>query len=73
MGCQVQAELLLRDYLQTIGRLKVHDWYNDLSTPRQRILEMAYQMGVEGVAGLWQHDCSATARGLRDSGVRGAG
>ena len=30
----------------------MHDWYNDLSTPRQHcILEMAYQMGVEGVMG----------------------
>lgn len=47
------AELLLRDYLQTIeSRLKVHDWYTDLSTARQHcILEMAYQMGVEGVMG----------------------
>lgn len=47
------AELLLRDYLQTIEtRLKVHDWFGELSTPRQHcILEMAYQMGVEGVLG----------------------
>ncbi|HAL41656.1 MAG TPA: hypothetical protein DCP57_04355 [Gammaproteobacteria bacterium] len=47
------AELLLRDYLQTIEtRLKAHDWFGELSTPRQYcILEMAYQMGVEGVLG----------------------
>jgi lysozyme len=47
------AELLLRDYLQTIEtRLKAHDWFGELSTPRQHcILEMAYQMGVEGVLG----------------------
>ena len=47
------AELLLRDYLQTIEtRLKAHDWYSALDTARQHcILEMAYQMGVEGVLG----------------------
>lgn len=47
------AELLLRDYLQTIDtRLRVHSWYCDLDTARQHcILEMAYQMGVEGVLG----------------------
>ncbi len=47
------AELLLRDYLQTIEtRLKVHDWFGKLNTARQHcILEMAYQMGVEGVLG----------------------
>jgi lysozyme len=47
------AELLLRDYLQTIEtRLKVHEWYGELNAPRQHcILEMAYQMGVEGVLG----------------------
>ena len=45
------AELLLRDYLETIQtRLKAHDWFNALNEPRQHcILEMAYQMGVEGV------------------------
>ena len=47
------AELLLRDYLQTIEtRLKAHEWFGELDTPRQHcILEMAYQMGVEGVLG----------------------
>ena len=47
------AELLLRDYLQTIDtRLRVHGWFTDLDEARQHcILEMAYQMGVEGVQG----------------------
>lgn len=45
------AEILLQDYLTTIqSRLKVYDWFIGLNTPRQHcILEMAYQMGVEGV------------------------
>lgn len=47
------AELLLRDYLQTIDtRLRVHEWFTELDEPRQHcILEMSYQMGVEGVQG----------------------
>lgn len=47
------AELLLRDYLQTIDtRLRVHAWFTGLDEARQQcILEMAYQMGVEGVQG----------------------
>lgn len=45
------AELLLLDYLETIqARLKAHEWYTSLDEARQEcILEMAYQMGVEGV------------------------
>jgi len=45
------AEILLQDYLKTIQtRLQVHEWFNELNTARQHcILEMAYQMGVEGV------------------------
>lgn len=45
------AELLLRDYLQTIeARLRVHEWFTGLNDARQQcIMEMAYQMGVEGV------------------------
>ena len=45
------GEIRLQDYLTTIqSGLKVYDWFTDLDTPRQHcILEMAYQMGVEGV------------------------
>lgn len=58
------AELLLRDYLQTIeSRLKAHGWFMRLNEARQHcIMEMAYQMGVEGVLG-FQNMIAALERG----------
>jgi lysozyme len=47
------AELLLRDYLQTLEtRFAALDWYKSLDDNRRgAILEMGYQMGYEGVLG----------------------
>ena len=58
------AELLLRDYLQTIeSRMRAHEWFCELNQARQHcILEMAYQMGVEGVLG-FQMMIAALQRG----------
>ena len=47
------AELLLLDYLATLGsRFEALDWFKALDTSRRRaVLEMGYQLGYEGVLG----------------------
>ena len=47
------AELLIRDYLQTLqARFEAHGWFRSLDPARQAaVLEMGYQMGYEGVMG----------------------
>jgi len=47
------AELLIRDYLQTLqARFETQGWFRSLDPDRQAAaLEMGYQMGYEGVLG----------------------
>lgn len=47
------AELLLRDYIQTLEtRFKSQGWYRALDDRRQAaVLEMGYQLGYDGVLG----------------------
>ena len=47
------AELLLRDYLETLlSRFMTHSWFKQLDDARRSgILSMGYQMGYEGVLG----------------------
>ena len=63
------AELLLRDYLTTIeSLLRPHEWFCDLNTNRQHcILEMAYQMGVDGVLGFKNMISSLSAESWDDA------